>query len=217
MSKLSMKKWLIAVLALGLSAPVFANDEVRKLTENPNYWAFPGGNYWNWRYSELNQINTKNASKIVTAWTFSTGRLQGHEGGPLVLPPSATGLKTDHLYIHSSFPNDVFAIDLDTLNITWYYEPQQDEAETVPVMCCDIVNRGLGYSMGQIYLQQADTTLVALSAKDGSVKWKAENGRDIGYGPAAGDTNTNAPHPIKDKVMTGFHSVFEEVWYYSEL
>ena len=57
--------------------------------------------------------------------------------------------------------------------------------------------------MGQIYLQQADTTLVALSAKDGSVKWKAENGREIGYGPAAGDTNTNAPHPMKDKVITG--------------
>ncbi len=70
-------------------------------------------------------------------------------------------------------------------------------------MCCDIVNRGLGYSMGQIYLQQADTTLVALSAKDGSVKWKAENGRDVGYGPAAGNTTTNAPHPIKDKIMTG--------------
>ena len=45
--------------------------------------------------------------------------------------------------------------------------------------------------------------MVALSAKDGSVKWKAENGREIGYGPAAGDTNTNAPHPMKDKVITG--------------
>jgi PQQ-dependent dehydrogenase (methanol/ethanol family) len=203
MSKLSLSKWLIAALAVMVSVPSFANDEVRKLTENPNYWAFPGGNYWNWRYSELKQITNQNAGNIVAAWTFSTGRLQGHEGGPLVLPPSATGLATDHLYIHSSFPNDVFAIDLDTLNITWYFEPQQDEAETVPVMCCDIVNRGLGYSMGQIYLQQADSLLVALDAKTGEVKWKAENGRDIGYGPAAGMTNTNAPHPMKDKVITG--------------
>ena len=203
MSKLSLSKWLIAALALMVSVPSMANDEVRKLTENPNYWAYPGGNYNNWRYSELKQINTGNASNIVAAWTFSTGRLQGHEGGPLVLPSSATGLATDTLYIHSSFPNDVFAINLDDLTITWYYEPQQDEAETVPVMCCDIVNRGLGYSMGQIYLQQADTTLVALDAKTGKVNWKAENGRDIGYGPAAGDTNTNAPQPMKDKVMSG--------------
>jgi lanthanide-dependent methanol dehydrogenase len=200
---LSLKKLFLALLALGLSTSVIANDEVRKLNDNPNYWAYPGGDYNNWRYSELNQINTKNASKIVTAWTFSTGRLQGHEGGPLVLPPSATGLSGDTLYIHSSFPNDVFAISLDTLEIIWYFEPQQDEAETVPVMCCDIVNRGLGYSMGQIYLQQNDTTVVALSAKTGEVKWKAENGRDIGYGPAAGNTATMAPHPMKDKVIVG--------------
>ncbi len=209
MSKLSFSKWIIACLAVVFSLTVTANDEVRKLTENPNYWAFPGGNYWNWRYSELNQINNKNASKIVTAWTFSTGRLQGHEGGPLVLPPSATGLESDHLYIHSSFPNDVFAVNLDDLTITWAYEPQQNEAETVPVMCCDIVNRGLGYSMGQIYLQQADTKLVALNAKTGKEVWSTWNGGDIPesqggpYGPKKGMTNTNAPHPIKDKVITG--------------
>jgi lanthanide-dependent methanol dehydrogenase len=209
MSKISIKKCLVAILALGLSASVMANDEVRKLNDNPNYWAYPGGDYNNWRYTELNQINTKNASKIVTAWTFSTGRLQGHEGGPLVLPSSATGLKGDHLFIHSSFPNDVFAISLDTLEITWYFEPQQDEAETVPVMCCDIVNRGLGYSMGQIYLQQADTNLVALDAKTGKVNWTAQNGGDIPaslggpYTPAQGQTNTHAPHPMKDKIMTG--------------
>jgi len=203
MSKLSFGKWIITALALVVPFSVSANEEVRKLTQNPNYWAFPSGNYWNWRYSELNQINNKNASNLVAAWTFSTGRLQGHEGGPLVLPPSATGLSSDHLFIHSSFPNDVFAINLDDLTITWTYEPQQNEEETVPVMCCDIVNRGLGYADGKIFLQQADTTLVALSAKDGKVVWKAENGRDIGYGPKAGNTTTNAVHIIKDKAFTG--------------
>ena len=213
MSKLSFKSALIAAIALAVPMSASANDEVRALIDNPNYWAFPGGNYNNWRYSELKQINTGNANKIVAAWTFSTGRLQGHEGGPLVLPTSATGLPHDTLYIHSSFPNDVFAINLDTLGIVWAYEPQQDEAETVPVMCCDIVNRGLGYSMGQIYLQQADTKLVALKANTGEEVWSVFNGSEItsdlnskegrGVGPASGMTNTNAPHPIKDKIITG--------------
>src|SRR5690606_41476667 len=80
MSKLSFGKWIITALALVVPFSVSANEEVRKLTQNPNYWAFPSGNYWNWRYSELNQINNKNASNLVAAWTFSTGRLQGHEG-----------------------------------------------------------------------------------------------------------------------------------------
>jgi PQQ-dependent dehydrogenase (methanol/ethanol family) len=209
MSKLSFGKWIIAALALVVPFSVPANDEVRKLTQDPNYWAYPGGNYNNWRYSALDQINTKNAGSIVAAWTFSTGRLQGHEGGPLVLPSSATGLPHDTLYIHSSFPNDVFAINLDDLSIVWAFEPQQNEQETVPVMCCDIVNRGLGYSMGQIYLQQADSKLVALDAKTGKVKWEVWNGGDVPaskggpYSPKSGMTNTNAPHPIKDKIFTG--------------
>ena len=209
MSKISFKSVVIAAIALVVPVVASANDEVRSLSQNPNYWAYPGGDYNNHRYSELKQINNKNAGKLQAAWTFSTGVLRGHEGGPLVLPSSATGLPGDTLYIHAAFPNNTFAVDLDTLAIIWHYEPQQDFDVTVPVMCCDTVNRGLGYSMGQIYLQQADTTLVALDAKTGKLVWSAKNGGDIPaslggpYGPTSGMTNTNAPHPIKDKVMTG--------------
>lgn len=209
MNKISFKSVIVAVITLVTPVVVSANDEVRKLIQDPNYWAFPGGNYENHRYTALKQITTRNASKLQTAWTFSTGVLRGHEGGPLVLPTSATGLEGDTLYIHAAFPNNTFAIDLDTLEIIWHFEPQQDFDETVPVMCCDTVNRGLGYSMGQIYLQQADSVMVALDAKTGKVNWTAQNGGDIPaslggpYGPKSGMTATNAPHPIKDKVITG--------------
>ena len=65
-------------------------------------------------------------------------------------------------------------------------------------MCCDTVNRGLAYGDGKIFLQQADTTLVALDAKTGKVVWTAKNGN-----PKIGETNTNAPHVFRDKVLTG--------------
>lgn len=209
MSKISFKSVVIAAIALVVPVVASANDEVRSLIQNPNYWAFPSGNYDGHRYTELKQINNKNVGKLQVAWTFSTGVLRGHEGGPLVLPSSATGLPGDTLYIHAAFPNNTFAIDLDTLQIIWHFEPQQDFDVTVPVMCCDTVNRGLGYSMGQIYLQQADTNLVALDAKTGKPNWTVQQGGDISaalggpYGPESGMTNTNAPHPIKDKVFTG--------------
>jgi len=198
MTKLIMRAALLAGASFLAPQAVLANEEVQKLNENPNYWAFPGGNYWNWRYSDLKQINTKNASKLQAAWTFSTGVLRGHEGGPLVLPTSATGLDHDTLYIHAAFPNNVFAINLDNLEIVWEYAPVQDWDEVVPVMCCDTVNRGLGYGDGKILLQQADTTLVALNAKTGDKIWSVKNGD-----PKRGETNTNAPHVIKDKVITG--------------
>jgi len=175
-----------------------ANAELQELMKNPNYWVFPGGNYGNWRYSELKEINASNAGKLQAAWTFSTGVLRGHEGGPLVLPPKATGLSHDTLYIHSAFPNNVYAINLDNLEIVWEYNPVQDADETIPVLCCDTVNRGLGYAAGKIFLQQNDTTLVALGAGDGSVKWSNKLGD-----PGRGETTTNAPHVIKDKIFSG--------------
>jgi PQQ-dependent dehydrogenase (methanol/ethanol family) len=65
-------------------------------------------------------------------------------------------------------------------------------------MCCDTVNRGPAYADGTIFLHQADTTLVALDAKTGEVKWKVVNGD-----PTKGETGTSAPMVVKDKVIVG--------------
>ena len=64
----------------------------------------PAGDYANTRYSKLNQINAANVGKLQVAWTFSTGVLRGHEGGPLVIG--------NMMYVHTPFPNKVFALDL---------------------------------------------------------------------------------------------------------
>lgn len=103
----------------------------------------------------------------------------------------------DTMYIHTPFPNNVFAIDLKTQGIKWKYAPTQDPS-VIPVMCCDTVNRGLAYADGKIFLQQADTTLVALDAKSGEVLWKTVNGD-----PSKAQTNTNAPLVIGNKIITG--------------
>ena len=176
-------------LALIVPGTSSANSELMKLMDNPDNWAIWGGDYAGTRYSKLNQINSKNVGDLQVAWTFSTGVLRGHEGGPLVVG--------DTLYIHTPFPNKVFAISLNDQTILWRYEPKQNP-DTIPVMCCDTVYRGLAYADGKIFLQQADTHLVALNAKTGKVIWRIKNGD-----PKKGETNTNAPVVIKDKVLTG--------------
>ncbi len=65
-------------------------------------------------------------------------------------------------------------------------------------MCCDTVHRGLAYKDGRIFLQLADTTVVALEAETGRVLWSVRNGD-----PAKGETNTAAVLPVKDKVIVG--------------
>ena len=149
-------------------------------TSDPNNWASQSGDYALQRYSKLDQINTDNVKDLKVAWTFSTGVLRGHEGSPLVIG--------DTLYVHTPFPNIVYALDLDDENkIIWKYEPKQDPS-VIPIMCCDTVNRGVAYADGKIFLYQADTTLVALDAKTGKEVWKTVNGDT-----KRGETGTNAP------------------------
>ncbi|MCP4487418.1 MAG: methanol/ethanol family PQQ-dependent dehydrogenase [Gammaproteobacteria bacterium] len=180
-----------ALTAAALTLPVAnANDEVTKLASNPDNWAMPTGDYANTRYSKLNQINSDNVSTLKVAWSFSTGVLRGHEGGPLIIG--------DTMFLHSPFPNRVYSMDLNNEGrINWMYEPKQDPS-VIPVMCCDTVNRGLSYADGKIFLYQADATLVALDSRTGKVVWKAKNGD-----PGKGATGTAAPMVIKDKVFVG--------------
>jgi PQQ-dependent dehydrogenase (methanol/ethanol family) len=167
-----------------------ASDNLQKMSQNPKDWVMPAGNYANTRYSELKQINATNVGKLQVAWTFSTGVLRGHEGGPLVIG--------NVMYVHGPFPNPVFALDLDhDGKILWKYEPRQDP-NVIPVMCCDTVNRGLAYSDGKIFLHQADTTLVALDAKTGKVLWQTKDGD-----PKKGETGTSAPLVVNGKVLIG--------------
>jgi PQQ-dependent dehydrogenase (methanol/ethanol family) len=166
------------------------NEQLQKMSQNPKDWVMPTGNYANTRYSELKQITADNVGKLQAAWTFSTGVLRGHEGGPLIIG--------DVMYVHGPFPNPVFALDLNNDGkILWKYEPRQDP-NVIPVMCCDTVNRGLSYADGKLFLNQADATLVALDAKTGKVVWQATNGD-----PKKGETGTSAPMIVKDKVLVG--------------
>src|SRR5262245_3682557 len=166
------------------------NEQLQKMSQNPKDWVMPTGDYANTRYSQLKQITADNVGKLQVAWTFSTGVLRGHEGGPLIIG--------DVMYVHGPFPNPVFALDLNNDGkILWKYEPRQDP-NVIPVMCCDTVNRGLAYADGKIFLHQADTTLVALDAKTGKVVWQAVNGD-----PKKGETGTSAPMIVKDKVLIG--------------
>ncbi len=181
---------LMVATAVALPVAAGANQSVMDATSNPDNWAIWGGNYAGQRYSELNEINKDNVGDLQVAYTFSTGVLRGHEGGPLVVDGT--------LYVHTPFPNKVFSMNLDDQTLNWSYEPIQDADETIPVMCCDTVARGLAYADGMIFLQQADTTLVALNAESGEVVWSIKNGD-----PKIGETNTNAPIVMKDKIITG--------------
>ncbi|WP_181707572.1 lanthanide-dependent methanol dehydrogenase XoxF5 [Chthonobacter rhizosphaerae] len=189
MRKVLSTACMTAVVAL-FAGNAMANDELASMMKDPKLWVAQAGDFANTRWSELNQINKDNVKNLQVAWTFSTGVLRGHEGGPLIIG--------DVMYVHTPFPNIVYALDLnDNGSIIWKYEPKQDP-NVIPVMCCDTVNRGVAYGDGKIILHQADTTVVALDAKTGQVAWSVKNGD-----PSIGETGTAAPHVFGDKVFIG--------------
>jgi lanthanide-dependent methanol dehydrogenase len=185
-----MKVLLATVALIATAGSAYANEEVMKLQKDQNNWAMQLGDYSGKRYSPLDQINTQNVKNLKVDWSFSTGVLRGHEGGPLVIG--------DVMYVHTPFPNLVYALSIkEKGRILWKYEPRQDP-NVIPVMCCDTVNRGVTYADGKIFFGQADNTLVALDAKTGEEVWKVKNG-DAGKG----ETLTANPVVVKDKIFVG--------------
>jgi PQQ-dependent dehydrogenase (methanol/ethanol family) len=186
-------------LSFGAAYTASANDDLIKMAENPKDWVMQTGDYANTRYTKLDQITADNVKNLQVKWTFSTGVLRGHEGGPLIIG--------DVMYVHTPFPNNVFALDLkNDGKILWKYEPKQDP-NVIPIMCCDTVNRGVAYApktadhAALILLNQADTNVVAIDATTGKEVWKVKNG-DMTDG-GKGESGTSAPVVVKDKVLVG--------------
>jgi len=142
-------KWLCAgsALCIGIAATIARADEaLDKASQDANQWVIPLGSYAGIRHSKLSQITTSNASKLHVAWTMSTGTLRGQEGQPLVVG--------NMMYFESSYPNFVYAINLDKVGeIVWKFAPEQDKFSP-SVACCDLVNKGA------IFQSTSDTEVI---------------------------------------------------------
>src|SRR6202012_1016231 len=93
---------VLAAFATGIAAK--ADEALDKLAKDPKQWVMQQGDDANTRFSKLNQINATNVKKLQVAWTFSTGVLRGHEGGPLGI--------ADPMYVPKPFPTTVDPPDL---------------------------------------------------------------------------------------------------------
>ena len=154
-------------------------------------WLMYGHNYWNNRYSPLNQINTTNVRNLVPRMVFQSGteRLGSFETTPVVV----NGI----MYITTpAAPNNVVtAVDLRTQKTLWRYEHKNAPVSTA---CCGPNNRGVAIAGGNVYVATLDAQLVALDQATGKEKWVAQVGD-----PAEGYTETMAPLVIDDKVIIG--------------
>ena len=111
-----MKRLSLLLLIVATSMPVFITACTNSTDSNKGavnaapakaddkQWTMPNKDYASTRYSTLDAINTDNVKTLKAAWTFSTGVLRGHEGGPLVIGST--------MYVHTPFPDIVYSLDL---------------------------------------------------------------------------------------------------------
>ena len=180
---------LLGAATIALTATQMLAGSAR--AESGKEWAAYGGDWANTRYSTLNSINTSNVKDLKVAWAFPLGVLEGQETTPLVVDGT--------MYVTSPRgPKFVFALDAKTGAVKWRYAPEMP-ADIASAVCCGLVNRGVAYANGKVFVGRLDGMLVALDASNGKELWKA---KVADY--KAGDDITSPPTLAKNLVVIGY-------------
>lgn len=154
-------------------------------------WTTHGGDYYNRRYSMLNQITTENIGGLKPTWVSSLG--SGAEGK---YSGEATPIVADGIMYIATGANDVFAIDAKTGEQIWAYNP--DIPQEMDTVCCGWTTRGVAIGDGKVFVGLLDARLIALDQKTGEVLWETKVAEwEEGY------TITSAPLFYNGKVYTG--------------
>jgi quinohemoprotein ethanol dehydrogenase len=180
----------VSTVAAQVAAPNFARSS---LVAPRTDWPTNGGDWYNRRYSPLEEINRDNVENLKGVWRT---RLNGSGVEPKYSAEAQPIYFEGVLYV-SSGANDVFAIDVDTGKILWTYEAKLDPA--ISTVCCGWTSRGVGLGDGKVYAGQLDGKLVALDQVTGKVAWSIQAERwEEGF------TITTAPLYYDGLVITGF-------------
>ncbi|MBM3784936.1 MAG: PQQ-dependent dehydrogenase, methanol/ethanol family [Acidobacteria bacterium] len=180
-----MKHLSLFLFLLPLPAQI-TYERLLNADNEPGNWLHYSGNYAGHRYSQLSQINDKNAAKLKPLWVYQSNSLQKFETTPIVVD----GI----MYITES-PSHVTALDTRTGRTLWRYRrPMPDDLR----ICCGAVNRGVGVLGDLVFVGTLDAHILALDAKTGAVRWDT-----VVADYKKGYSVTAAPLVVKDKVIVG--------------
>jgi quinohemoprotein ethanol dehydrogenase len=154
----------------------------------PGQWMSTGRDYWEQRYSPLEQINTSNVGQLGLVWSSDLDTSRGQEATPIVVDGA--------MYITTAW-SMVKAYDARTGRLLWEHDPEVDRARGVDA-CCDVVNRGVAVWDGKVFFGALDGRLIALDARTGEQLWSVvTTDQSLPY------TITGAPRIIDGKVIIG--------------
>jgi PQQ-dependent dehydrogenase (methanol/ethanol family) len=169
------------------AAPVDATRLGAAASDGDN-WLTHGRTYDEQRFSPLKKITAKNVGSLALAWALDLDTQRGQE---------ATPLEVDGVLYSTSAWSKVQAIDAVTGHLLWQYDPKVP-GEVGVKACCDVVNRGVAFWKGRVFVGTLDGRLVALDAKTGTPAWQTAT-----VDASKKYTITGAPRVVKGKVLIG--------------
>jgi quinohemoprotein ethanol dehydrogenase len=161
---------------------------LRAAHSDPHTWLSHGRTYDEQRFSPLAAIDRRNVAQLGLAWSYETRTKRGLEATPLVVD----GV----LYATASW-SVVFALDAASGRELWRFDPQVPRWRS-RYACCDVVNRGVAFWKGRVYVGTIDGRLIALDAATGTPAWDV-----LTVDPDRAYTITGAPRVVKGKVIIG--------------
>ncbi|MEO0412201.1 MAG: PQQ-dependent dehydrogenase, methanol/ethanol family [Pseudomonadota bacterium] len=181
---------LFAVLICLLLASCGENPaHTEQETKLDGSWRLHGRTHDEQRFSPLTQINQDTVSDLGLAWYADLDTRRGQEATPIIV---------DGVMFTTSAWSKVQAFDVVSGEMLWQFDPEVPGVWAVKG-CCDVVNRGVAYDDGRLFVGTFDGRLIALSPTDGSVLWEVDTitDREKAY------TVTGAPRVAAGKVIIG--------------
>lgn len=163
--------------------------EIGRSAEKSGNWMLHGRTYSEQRFSPLTQITKENVKDLGLSWFYDIETRRGMEATPILIDGK--------LFLTSAW-SIVHAFDAKTGKLLWKYDPEVP-GEWGAKGCCDVVNRGVAYWEGKIYVGSFDGRLIALDADSGKKVWETDTliDRTKSY------TITGAPRVVKGRVLIG--------------
>ncbi len=152
-------QWVICVLTFLSSIPLCAQgvDNALLLHPTADSWPQYNGTYDGQRHSKLQQITPQNVASLSLAWAFQINLQQQIKSTPLLVDG----------VLYFTVPDNVWAVDARSGNQLWHYTYPPNKG-------LHIGSRGVAMYKDWLYFLVPDGHLVALNAKDGTVRWMAE-------------------------------------------
>lgn len=181
----------VAIATVGLAARAANVDQAYIIANaaTTKDWPTVGLDYAETRFSKLKQIDTTNAKNLGLVWSYDLQSTRGVEATPLVV----NGV----MYVTGPW-SIVHAIDVRTGKGLWTFDPKVPP-ETGKKACCDVVNRGVAFHQGKVFVGSLDGRLIAIDAATGKQAWV----QDTRLSKDAAITITGAPRVFKGKVIIG--------------